>query len=119
MKRKKLTWLERFTRIFNQPRDPHRICRLCHKRILRSHKWHSVKVGWFAPWYCCEHRDCSNPMKAASEKSNLTLELPFETKIRTFTTGGTSGELKIVNGSLTEVTLLNQAKSSGIVERAQ
>jgi hypothetical protein len=58
-------------------------------------------------------------MKAASEKSNLTLELPFETEIRTFTTGGTSGELKIVNGSLTEVTLLNQAKSSGIVERAQ
>jgi hypothetical protein len=107
MKQKKMTWLKRFAGIFNPTRDQHRICRLCHKRILRAHKWHSVKVGWFAPWYCCEHRDCSNPMKAASKKPNQTLELPFETEIRTFTKDGTSGELKIVNGALTEVTLIN------------
>ncbi len=80
MKRKKLTWLESFTRIFNPPRDPHRICRLCHQRILRTHKWHSVKVGWFAPWYCCEHRDCKNPTMEAPQKpvESLVLNLPFE-----------------------------------------
>jgi hypothetical protein len=46
-------------------------------------------------------------MKASSKKPNQTLELPFETEIRTFTTDGTSGELKIVNGAVTEVTLIN------------
>ena len=67
MKRKQSVW-DRLTGLFNREHNHHRICRLCKKSIKRHHKWHQVRVGWMAPWFCCEHRDCANP----------TLETPFQ-----------------------------------------
>lgn len=57
------TWLSRLIRRFLPAKSNHRICRKCKKQIKKHHRWHQVKVGWFAPWYTCEHWDCNNPLR--------------------------------------------------------
>lgn len=85
MRRKRLAWWVRLAGMVTGEDLHRRVCRRCGKPILRAHKWHHVKVGWFAPWYCCEHKDCKHPaMETASQtevrlmKIRLEPELPFE-----------------------------------------
>ncbi len=53
--------IERARRLFAS--EHKRVCRKCHKLIKRHHRWHQVKIGWFSPWFCCEHWDCANPLR--------------------------------------------------------
>ena len=60
--------------------EVHRICRKCKAQIRRRHRWHQVRVGWFSPWYTCEHWDCTDPMrdpKIPGERKSEP-QLPFE-----------------------------------------
>lgn len=67
MRERKLSWFERLIEHFSLETVHHRTCRLCHKRILRSHKYRHVKVGPF--WADqVEHKNCANP----------TLETPYQ-----------------------------------------
>lgn len=82
MNRTKLkpSWLERPAKRFRRPEEVRRICRRCRERILRNHKWRLVRVFWFAPWYCCEHKDCDHPTLEAQRQPTKSPEpeLPFE-----------------------------------------
>jgi hypothetical protein len=79
MGEKKQSWFERLIGIFNLETVHHRTCWLCHKRILKAHKYRHVKAGLF--WADqVEHRNCSNPTlgKPYHPEKNLTPELPFD-----------------------------------------
>jgi hypothetical protein len=79
MKEKKQTWFERLTGIFDLETVHHRTCRLCHKRILKGHKYHHVKVGPF--WVDkVEHKNCANPTLETSYQLSQRFmpELPFD-----------------------------------------
>jgi len=79
MGEKKQSWFERLIGIFGLATVHHRTCWLCHKRILKAHKYRHVKAGLF--WADqVEHRNCSNPTlgKPYHPEKNLTPELPFD-----------------------------------------
>jgi hypothetical protein len=79
MKEKKQTWFERLTALFDLETVHHRTCRLCHRRILKGHKYHHVKVGPF--WVDkVEHKNCANPTLETPYQiaQRLTPELPFD-----------------------------------------
>jgi topoisomerase IA-like protein len=79
MKEKKQSWLERLMALFNLETVHHRICRLCHKRILKTHKYRHVKVGPF--WVDqLEHKNCANPTCETPYQlaQRLAPELPFD-----------------------------------------
>jgi hypothetical protein len=65
---------------FQRTEAYHRICRRCRRRILRTEKWHTVQIGWFAPWYCCEHWNCGNASAESHREAvkSQEPELPFE-----------------------------------------
>jgi hypothetical protein len=78
MKEKKQSWLERLMALFNLETVHHRTCRLCRKRILKSHKYRHVKVGPF--WVDrVEHKNCTNPTCETPYQlaARLTPDLPF------------------------------------------
>jgi hypothetical protein len=79
MKEKKQTWFERLIGLFNLEEVHHRTCRLCHKRILKTHKYRHVKVG---PWWVdqTEHKNCKNPTLETPYQlaQRLMPELPFD-----------------------------------------
>lgn len=83
MKRKKLPWLTRLAAFFHRQEEHHRICWRCHKAIRRREHWHQVKVGWFAPFYTVEHKDCDDPFKLNPVQviEILGPNLPFEGEI--------------------------------------
>jgi hypothetical protein len=79
MGEKKQSWFERLIGIFHLETVHHRTCWLCHKRILKAHKYRHVKAGLF--WADqVEHRNCANPTlgKPYHLVQNLTPELPFD-----------------------------------------
>ena len=80
MKQKRLTWFERITAFFAR-RDPHhRVCQLCRKPIKKGEHWHQVRVGWFAPYYTVQHKNCASPRQDAVQQIDRPIypELPFD-----------------------------------------
>jgi hypothetical protein len=67
MRERRLSWFERLIAHFSLETVRHRTCRICHKRILRAHKYRHVKVGPFLVDQI-EHKNCANP----------TLETPYQ-----------------------------------------
>jgi hypothetical protein len=80
MKARARSWLERIVAVFLREDRHHRICRLCHRPVKKHERWRQVKVGWFAPVYTVEHRDCTNPLAPARcvPAHPVEPELPFE-----------------------------------------
>ena len=75
-------WLLDFVHRLRHGDEHHRVCRLCHKPIRRHEHWRQVKVGWFAPVYTVEHRDCAHPTAISHAIPVQTVpsepELPFD-----------------------------------------
>ena len=78
MRQKQRTWFERITAFLGHRDRHHRVCRLCHKPIKKKEHWRQVQVGWFAPVYTVEHRDCKNPLHNPAPPPDLGPELPFD-----------------------------------------
>ena len=82
MRQQEKSWRKWLTGFFGRRDNHHRVCRLCHKPIKKHERWRQVKVGWFAPVYTVEHRNCAQPAEPAQwipavPKPNEP-ELPFE-----------------------------------------
>jgi hypothetical protein len=80
MRERRLSWFERLIAHFSLETVRHRTCRICHKRILRAHKYRHVKVGPFLVDQI-EHKNCANPtLETPYQLSQRLMDvLPFDT----------------------------------------